>query len=65
MVVGPNTTPQNRLARWGLPPLINTLSGHHLSDVGLLTGSLIQNFLWSLKIYLATEKAKEEGVASF
>jgi len=36
-VVGPNTTPQNRLMRWGLPPLINTLSSHHLSDVGLLT----------------------------
>jgi len=37
IVVGPNTTSQNRLVRCGFPPLINTLSGHHLSDVGLLT----------------------------
>jgi len=37
MVVGPNTTPQNWLVRRGLSPLINTLSGHLISDVGLLT----------------------------
>jgi len=29
-VVGSNTTPQNRFVRWGLPPLINTLSSHLL-----------------------------------
>jgi len=40
MVVGSNTTTQNWLLRWGLPPLINTLSDHHLSDVGLLTHPL-------------------------
>ena len=26
---------QSQLVRWGLPPLINTLSGHLLSNVGL------------------------------
>ena len=30
IMVGPNTTPQNQLVKWGLPPC----SGHLLSDVG-------------------------------
>jgi len=42
LVIESNTTPQNRLVRWGLPPLINTLSDHHLSDVRLLTLLKIQ-----------------------
>jgi len=32
-VVEPNTTQQNRLVRWGLPLIINTLSGHLISEV--------------------------------
>jgi len=39
-VVESNTTPQNRLAMRGLPPFINTLSDHLISDVGLLTHPL-------------------------
>jgi len=35
-VVEPNTTPQNRLVRWGLLPLINTSSNHITSNVGLI-----------------------------
>jgi len=39
IVVGSNTTPQNRLMRRWFPPFINTCSGHLLSDVGLFNTS--------------------------
>jgi len=45
IMVGPNTTPQNRLVEWGLPPLINTCSGHLLSVWDSLTHPLTTSII--------------------
>jgi len=52
IVVGPNTTPQNRLVRWWLPPLINTCSNHVLSDVRLFNTSLHSKHYWEWFTYI-------------
>jgi len=52
IVVRSYTTPKNRLVMWGLPPFINTLSGHLLSNVGLFNKgkqihSIMQMVTWT------------------
>ena len=75
IVVESNTTPPNRLVRWGLPPFINTLSDHLIFDVRVLTRpsrvmliiivkSLTSDMRWHDNVFLRVSNSLKITLAS-
>jgi len=54
IMVVPNTTPHNRLVRWGLSPLVNTCSSHLLSDMRLKQYPQVDLLVFSKLIGIST-----------